>query len=67
MESVYWVGMAREVGNYCSHCKICQTTKSQPKPPAPLQPVIASRPWEMVAADILKVSTSHQGNEYSIS
>ena len=64
METVYWVGMTRKVGHCCSHCKTCQTTKSQPRPPDPLQPVVASCPWVMVAVDILKVPVSHQGNEY---
>jgi len=64
MQTAYWVGMAKDVGHYCSCCMICQASKTHPKPPAPLQPVIASRPWEMVAVDVLKVSTSPQGNGY---
>ena len=32
--------------------------------PAPLQPVIASKPWELVAVDILKVPMSSSGNQY---
>jgi len=31
---------------------------------APLQPVIASKPWELVAVDILKVPMSVEGNQY---
>ena len=58
----YWVGMSRYVTHYCSHCTRCQYIKSLPNQPAPLQPVIASRPWELVAVDILKVPTSSQGN-----
>ena len=64
MQNAYWVGMARDVAQYCSHCIKCQTTKACPGVPAPLQPVIASRPWELVAVDVLKVPMSLQGNEY---
>ena len=49
---------------YCSYCTKCQLTKSLPNQPAPLQPAIASRPWELVAVDILNVPMSHQGNQY---
>ena len=56
--------MARDVAQYCNHCIKCQTTKGRPGVPAPLQPVIASRPWELVAIDVLKVPMSLQGNEY---
>ena len=64
MQNAYWVSMARDVAQYCSHCIKCQTTKARPGVPAPLQPVIASRPWELVAVDVLKVPMSLQGNEY---
>ena len=56
--------MAKDVAQYCSRCVRCQTTKALPGVPAPLQPVIASRPWELVAVDVLKVPMSLQGNEY---
>ena len=60
----YWVGMAREVGNYCTCCTTCQMVKAPATPPAPLQPIVTSRPWEMVAVDILKVPMSSRGNNY---
>ena len=60
----YWVGMSKDVTRYCSYCTRCQYTKSPPNQPAPLQPVLASRPWELVAVDILKVPISPQGNQY---
>ena len=56
--------MARDVAQYCNHCIKCQTTKGHPGAPAPLQPVIASWSWELVAVDVLKVPMSLQGNEY---
>jgi len=64
LQTAYWVGMAKAVGHYCSHCFTCQTTKAPPHAPVPLQPVIASRPWELVAVDILKVPLSQHGNQY---
>ena len=56
--------MAKDTIRYCSLCSTCQITKSLPAQPAPLQPIIASRPWELVAVDILKVPQSAQGNQY---
>ena len=64
MQNAYWVGMAKDVGQHCSCCIKCQTTKAHPHVPAPLQPVIASRPWELVAVDVLKVPISLQNNGY---
>ena len=63
-EIAYWVGMGKDVGYYCSHCTTCQITKAPPNQPAPLQPIVASRPWELVAVDILKVPLSSTGNQY---
>ena len=63
-EIAYWVGMSRDVAHYCKYCVTCQTTKALPNHPAPLRPVIASRPWELIAVDILKVPVSAQGNQY---
>ena len=39
----------KDVIRYCSYCTKCQLTKLLPNQPAPLQPTIASRPWELVA------------------
>jgi len=55
-QTANWVGMAKEIGHYCSCCVPFQITKIHPKPPAPLQPVLA--------VDVLKVPTSPQGIEY---
>ena len=57
-------GMSSDVAHYCNHCITCQTTKALPNHPAPLQPVVASRPWELIGVDILKVPMSAQGNQY---
>jgi len=55
----YWVGMVKDVIRHCSHCFKCQFNKSLPAHTAPLQPIISSRPWELVAIDILKVPQFH--------
>jgi len=38
--------------------------KAPATPPAPLLPIVTSRPWEMVTMDILKVPMSSRGNNY---
>ena len=63
-DSVYWVGMARDVKRHCTHCFKCQVSKAPVNKPAPLQPVITTRPWEIVAVDILKVLPSGAGKQY---
>ena len=63
-EVAYWVGQGRDVVQHCRYCTRCQFTKTPESMPAPLQPVIASKPWELVAVDILKVPPSSQGNQY---
>ena len=65
-EAAYWVEMGKDVHYYCTHCVTCQCTKAVSTQPAPLHPVIASRPWELVAVDILKVPMSCQGNQYML-
>lgn len=65
-ETAYWIGMGKDVSSYCNRCFTCQRTKAPTTFPAPLQPVVASRPWELVAVDILKVPMSHQGKQYML-
>ena len=47
-EVAYWIGMGKDVSNYCSRCITCQRTKAPAPHPAPLQPVVASRPWQLM-------------------
>ena len=60
----YWVDMSKDVSKYCSVCPKCLYTKSSPGHLAPFQPVIASKPWELVAVDILKIPISSSRNQY---
>ena len=62
-EVAYWIGTAKDAGYYCNHCTICYITKAPASQPAPPQPIVASRPWAMVAVDILKVSMFSKGNQ----
>ena len=43
-DSAYWVGMTRDVNHHCSHCFKCRVSKAPATKPAPLQPVITTRP-----------------------
>ena len=65
-ETAYWVGMGEDVVCHCTHCFKCQIAKAPAQAPAPLQPVTASKPWKLVAVDILKVPMSAEGNQYPI-
>ena len=49
--SVYWVGMARDVNNHCSQYHRCQISKAPTSKPVPLQPVVTTKSWEMVAIE----------------
>jgi len=64
LQITYWVGMSKDVSWYCFVCSKCKYTKTPRAQPAPLQPVRASRPREIVAVDIVKVpmSSSQQVN-----
>ena len=63
-EVAYWAGMGRDVIHHCQHCTKCQLNKSPRRPPAPIQPVITRKPWELVAVDILKLPLLSKGNQY---
>ena len=56
--------MVRDVNCHCTHCFKCQVSKAPVNKPAPLQPVITTRPWETVAIDLLKISPSGAGKQY---
>ena len=60
----YWVGMAKSTTHHCKVCIKCQISKATLPRPAPLQPILTTRPWEMVGVDVLKVPMSNKGNQY---
>ena len=60
----YWVSIAKDPGYHCTHRVTCQMVKAPVRPPASIQPIVTSRPWEMVGVDILKVPMSSKENQY---
>ena len=58
-DMAYW-----RVADHCKFFVKCQFCKIPAPKPVPLQPVIATRPWEMVAVDVLKVPVSTNGKQY---
>jgi len=56
--------MRKDVLWYCSVCSNCKYSKIQSAQSAPLRPVIASKPWELVAVNILKVLMYSSRNQY---
>ena len=63
-EVAYWVGMARDVSQYCVQCVVCQQAKLPAPTPAPLTNIPIGGPWQMLAADILEVPVSRHQNKY---
>lgn len=51
----YWPKMRQDISKYVSRCSICQTTKSDQQRPAGMMGARrgVSRPWEMIAADLI--------------
>ena len=56
--------MAQAVAHYCTQCVVCQQAKLPILTPAPMTNVPIEGPWQMLAADILKVPISHHHNRY---
>ena len=63
LRNFYWCGIGKHVKNYCKSCETCQKIKPQyRKPQGLMEPIFSSKPWEMVAADLvgpLPASHSH--------
>lgn len=62
----YWPGQWNDVKVWCRRCPTCATWKTAPQMSrAPLQPVEASYPLQIVAMDILgSLPGSDAGNSY---
>ena len=60
----HWVGMLRDIDQYCRECSVCQTSKLPLPSKAPLMSIPVGRAWEMVAIDILEVPRSYHNNRY---
>ena len=59
-ERFYWPGMHKQATLYVSKCQNCLKRKAIPDE-APLQPIIASQPMELVHMDFLSIEPS-KGN-----
>ena len=64
LDIAYWVDMSKSMVRHCTFCVKYQRSKAPPTNPAPLQPINATQPWEMVAVDVLKVLALTKGNQY---
>ena len=64
----FWFSMSSIVKQYCQSCHKCQAFNfSCLHPRAPLQPIIATRPWQLVGTDFMgPFPTSDRGNVYII-
>ena len=60
----YWVSMYEDVVKHCQECASCQQAKLPSPSKAPLVNVPISRPWQMVAVDVLAVPPSFNNNRY---
>ena len=59
-ERLYWPGMHKEATLYVNKCQNCLKRKATPDV-APLQPIVANQPMELVHMDILSIEPS-KGN-----
>jgi len=63
-ERYYWLDMTADILAYCKHCRRCNTAKAQiPANRAPLQPILATRPLEIVAMDFTVMEPAQDGRE----
>lgn len=63
----YWPNSYSEVKNYVESCEVCAKIKSPPPNRAELKPITDfSKPFDMVAVDILELSTTSSGNKYVV-
>ena len=64
--NVYWPGHHTDVREWCAKCDICASRKSPPpKAKAPLKPIVAIYPMQLVAMDIVgPFPESEAGNSY---
>ena len=57
-QEAYWMNMARDVEKHCRECTTWQQTMPPVPQRVPLTSTTISRPWQMVAVDILEVPVS---------
>lgn len=63
----FWPFMAADVDNWCTTCKLCQQRRNLiPGNTAPLQPIVTTRPGELVTLDIVEYPKSQRGSQYCL-
>ncbi|KAI4871629.1 hypothetical protein NFI96_008439, partial [Prochilodus magdalenae] len=61
----YWPFMSRDIREWCKKCAPCDARRSPtPHMRAPLKTIIATSPFQKVAADILELPITSHGNRY---
>ena len=59
----YWPGMTRDVESYIKDCARCIKRKAPDPPRAPLVPILATEPMELLAMDFLSIEKGKGGFE----
>ena len=63
----YWPGYAAAVEKYVKSCEICQRRNNDfRRANAPLQPIKADAPFEIIAMDFLELPRTPRGNKYCL-
>ena len=66
-ERFFWPHMFLDIEEWCQNCLPCQRRKNPvPARRAPLQPIISSRPGELVTMDIVEYPLSSRGYRYCL-
>ena len=61
----YWPRLKVDVEAYLSNCLVCARNKGSVKRPLPMLTYpMPTRPWDVVAIDLLQMPRSHQGSGY---
>ncbi|MCP3663175.1 MAG: hypothetical protein GY696_11885, partial [Gammaproteobacteria bacterium] len=63
----YWIRLTADVQNHIRTCISCQKRKTPiPKPNPPLQSITIPGPFHTIAADILELPLTQDGNRYAL-
>lgn len=60
----YWQGMGKDIRGWTAECPECAVAKAGPAVRAPLQPIVSSYPWEVVALDYLSLGRPADTHPY---
>ena len=66
-ERYYWPGYTKDVKEYVDSCSICQErTSAAPSAQAKLRPILADRPFQLIAMDFMELPQSVSGNKHCL-